>query len=333
MDGGGRLDQPLTRSGQSAAKQHGAPGDEPGRARVRADHYRGRGGGFARLAAYRLLAGRWTKMIVHLPLPQGIGVIGSIVLLTATLGYGAVAGQHVPEVVDWLKDARDIAANSLGFRIAAISVTGEKEISREEVLTTAGVTGRASLLFLDADAARARLMANPWIADAAVFKLYPDRLQITITERVAFALWQKDGRLSVIAADGTVLEPFVESRYLGLPLVVGRNAERQAKDFLNTLDRYPDIRAMLRASILVADRRWDLRLTNGLDVRLPETNVEEALDRLVELDRDKKLLSRDITMVDLRLPDRVSVRLSDAAAQARDEALKANTKKKKGGDA
>ena len=176
-------------------------------------------------------------------------------------------------------------------------------------------------------------MANPWIADAAVLKLYPDRLQITITERLASALWQKDGRVSVIAADGTVLEPFVEDRYLGLPLVVGAGAERQAKDFLAILDRYPDIRAVLRASILVAERRWNLRLANGIDVRLPETDVEAALDRLVELDRDKKLLSRDITMVDLRLPDRVSVRLSDAAAQARDEALQSNKKKKKAGDA
>ena len=122
------------------------------------------------------------------------------------------SGQHLPDVVDWFKDARDAAANSLGFRIAAVSLTGSKEVSREEILTTAGVTGRASLLFLDADAARARLLANPWIADAAVLKLYPDRLQITVTERQAFALWQKDGRVSVIAADGTVLEPFVESR-------------------------------------------------------------------------------------------------------------------------
>ena len=89
----------------------------------------------------------------------------------------------------------------------------------------------------------------------------------------------------------------------------------------------------MRAAILVAERRWNLRLSNGIDVRLPETDVEGALDRLVALDRDKKILSRDITMVDLRLPDRVSVRLSDASAQARDEALKANGKKKKGGDA
>ena len=153
-----------------------------------------------------------------------------------------------------------------------------------------------------------------------------------ITERQAFALWQKDGRVSVIAADGTVLEPFVENRYLGLPLVVGRGAQRQAKDFLAIVDRYPDIRSAMRASVLVAERRWNLRLNNGIDVRLPEANVEQALDRLVALDRDKKLLSRDIVAVDLRLPDRVTVRLSDAAAQARDDALK-DKKKKKAGDA
>ncbi|HYA05905.1 MAG TPA: cell division protein FtsQ/DivIB [Xanthobacteraceae bacterium] len=301
--------------------------------RVAAGHSRRRRSRFPLFPAYRRLTGRWISKIANLPLPRGIGVAGSIMLLTAALGYGAVAGQHVPAVLDWLKGARDVAANSLGFRIAAISLTGEKEVSREEVLTTAGVTGRASLFFLDADAARTRLLANPWIADAAVLKLYPDRLQITITERLAFALWQKDGRVSVIAADGTVLEPFVEDRYVGLPLVVGRGAERQAKNFLGIIDRYPDIRSAVRASILVAERRWDLRLANGINVRLPETGLDGALDRLVQLDRDKKLLSRDITTVDLRLPDRVTVRLSDSAAQARDEALKANMKRKKGGDA
>ncbi len=271
--------------------------------------------------------------MAHLPLPRGIGTAGLILLLAGTLGYGAVAGGHLPAVIEGAKDARDAVANSLGFRIAAISLSGQKEVSREEVLTTAGVSGRASLFFLDADAARVRLMANPWIADAAVLKLYPDRLQISVTERQAFALWQKNGQLNVIAADGTVLEPFVEDRYLALPLVVGAGAARQAKDFLAILDHYSNIRSALRASILVAERRWNLQLQNGIEVRLPETNIENALHRLVALDRSKKLLSRDITVVDLRLPDRVTVRLSDAAAQARDEALQANKKKKKGGDA
>jgi cell division protein FtsQ len=323
MDGGRRLDQPLMRSGPKAAEEAGAPfrGAHPPRVVDRFASWRG----------VRRLR-RWSARISRLPPPPGVGVAGSILLLIATLGYGAVAGGHVAAIVDWLKQARDEAANAVGFRIAEISLTGPKEVSREAILATAGVNGRASLLFLDADAARARLVANPWIADAAVLKLYPDRLQITVSERQAFALWQEQGRVSVIAADGTVLEPFVDGRYRDLPLVVGRGAERRAKDFLAMVARYPDIRSVLRASILVAERRWNLRLANGIDVRLPEGDVAQALDRLVTLDRDKKLLSRDIVAIDLRLPDRVSVRLSDAAARARDDAVR-DKKKKKAGDA
>ena len=330
MDGGGRLDQPLMRSGPQAAEMAERSVDAPRRSRA-GNRSRRRGLRIFLAGNCRRMMGRWGLGFVRLP-PPGVGVAASILLISATLGYGAFVGGHVAEVVGAAKDARDAAANAAGFRIAAVALTGSKEVSREEILTTAGVTGRASLLFLDADAARMRLLANPWIADAAVLKLYPDRLQITVAERIAFALWQKDGRVSVIADDGTILQPFVEDRYRELPLVVGRGAERQAKDFLAVIDRYPDIRSQLRASILVAERRWNLRLSNGVDVRLPETGVEQALDRLVALDRDKKLLSRDIVAVDLRLPDRVTVRLSDAAAQGREEALK-DKKKKKAGDA
>jgi cell division protein FtsQ len=266
-------------------------------------------------------------------IPQGAGVAGSLLLLGATLSYGAVVGGHAAAVSDWFKVARDNAANGLGFGIAAVSVSGASQVGREQALSLAGVTGRSSLLFFDAESTRARLVANPWIADAAVLKLYPDRLLITITERRAFALWQRNGQVNVIADDGTVLQPFVDDRYRGLPLVVGNGAGRRAKDFVGLLDRYPEIRSALRASVLVAERRWNLRLTNGIDVRLPEGNPEAALDRLVKLDNDKKLLSRDITSIDLRLSDRVTVRLSDAAAQARDDAVKASAKKKKGGDA
>jgi len=352
MDGGGRLDRSLTRS-RPLGEGAGAPIDAPHRPRAASGHRRWRSERFARLSgrifggAFDRLAVRlfdrfaargrmtlqWSLRIARLP-PPGLGIGACVLLLAATLGYGAVTGGHVGAILDWCRGARDAAANAAGFRIAAISLTGSKEVSREEILTTAGVTGRASLLFLDADAARRRLLANPWIADAAVLKLYPDRLQITITERQAFALWQKDRRVSVIAADGTVLEPYVEQRYLSLPLVVGPGAQHEAKDFLAVVDRYADIRAVLRASILVSRRRWNLRLKNGIDVRLPESGVAAALARLVTLDRQKHLLSRDIVAVDLRLPDRVTVQLSDAAAKARQDALKAEEKKKKkGGEA
>ena len=85
--------------------------------------------------------------------------------------------------------------------------------------------------------------------------------------------------------------------------------------------------------MLVAERRWNLALNNGIEVRLPETDVEQALDMLVKLDRDDKMLTRDIAAIDLRLPDRVTVQLSDEAAAARAEALKGKAVKKKGGAA
>ncbi|MFY9769150.1 MAG: cell division protein FtsQ/DivIB [Xanthobacteraceae bacterium] len=307
----------------------GAPVDEPDRARVEADQDPASASFGFFIGGRR--ARRWAARLAQIP--QGAGVAGSLLLLGATLSYGAIVGGHVAAVTDWLRGARDNAANALGFGIAAVSVSGGSQVGREQALTLAGVTGRSSLLFFDAEAARARLLADPWIAAAAILKLYPDRLLITITERRAFALWQRNGQVNVIADDGTVLQPFVEDRYRGLPLVVGSGAERRAKDFIGLLDRYPEIRSALRASVLVAERRWNLRLVNGMDVHLPDSDLQAALDRLVKLDHDKKVLSRDITSIDLRLPDRVTVRLSDAATQARDDAIKANAKKKKGGDA
>jgi cell division protein FtsQ len=211
---------------------------------------------------------------------------------------------------------------------------GRAHLSRYEILATAGVTGRASLLFFDVADARARLLTNPWIATATAQKLLPDRLVIEITERQAFALWQNAGRVSVIADDGMILEPYVLRRYAHLPLVVGSGAEKQAKEFLGLLDRHPDLRANVRASVLVAERRWNLRLKNGLDVRLPEFGLDKALDQIAALERDAKLSGRDIAAIDLRLPDRITVRLTDAAAERRDDAQKKKLQaKQKGGNA
>ena len=275
------------------------------------------------------LMDRWSSL-VNARWPRGVGTAGTIAVIVASLAYGAVKGDHIADVIAALKDARDGAANAAGFRIVSIALAGQHHISREDVLAAGGITDTTSLLFLDVEQTRERLKSNPWIADATVLKLYPGELQIGIREREAFALWQKDGRVSVIADDGTVLEPYVAPRLIELPLVVGRGAETRAKEFLAMLDRYPDLRASVRATVLVGERRWNLRLKNGIDVRLPETDIAPALERLVALDKEKNLITRDIVAIDLRLPDRVTVRLSEAAAQARIDAAKEKAKKKGG---
>jgi len=317
MDGRRRLAEPVTDGAHARPAAGVAPVTRRARDRTRLErHLR-----------------RWLGPFWNWRLPHGAGIVAAIVFVLATVVFGIVRGGHGPVMATELRDLRDTVANTLGFRIASIALAGEHQLTREEILTIAGVTGRSSLLFFDAAEARARLKADPWIAEATVLKLYPGRLHIAVTERKAFALWQKDGKVAVISDDGTVVEPYVSKRFADLPLVVGVGAETRAKDFLALLDTYPLVRGQLRAAVLVAERRWNVMLDNGIDVRLPESRVEHALDTLVWLDRDNKILTRDIAAVDLRLPDRVTVRLSDEAFAARQEALKDKKAKKKAGSA
>jgi cell division protein FtsQ len=266
--------------------------------------------------------------------PRRVGIAATVLMLLGSVALGVVKGDHLEEVTEFLSDTRNAAANAAGFRIASVTLNGRKQLTQDEILAIGGVNGRSSLLFLDAATVRDRLKANPWIADANVLKLYPDRLQIDVTERTAFALWQQDGRLAVVADDGAVLENYVSKRFVALPLVVGKGADTRARDFLALLDRYPQVRAVTHAAILVGERRWNLRLKDGLDVRLPENDVGNALAMLSKLDKEDHLFSKDIVAIDMRLSDRLTVRLSEDAAKARDELFaKENKTKKKAGAA
>jgi cell division protein FtsQ len=271
--------------------------------------------------------------LVERYLPHRVGVIATVLLLLGSAGFGIVKGGHLEEFTTALSDSRNAIANSAGFRITTVGINGRKQLSQDEILAIGGVNGRSSLLFLDAAAVRDKLKANPWISDATVLKFYPGQLRIDIVERSAFALWQQDGRLSVIAEDGAVLEPYVSRRFLTLPLVVGKGAETRARDFLALLARYPQVNSVTKAAIFIGERRWNLRLKDGLDIRLPENEVGNALAALSKLDKDDRLFSRDIVAVDMRLPDRLTVQLSDDAAKAREDLFKDKKAKKKAGDA
>ncbi|MDE2064265.1 MAG: cell division protein FtsQ/DivIB [Bradyrhizobium sp.] len=266
-------------------------------------------------------------------LPRRAGLMATLLLLAASAGLGIVKGGHLEAFLTSLSDTRNALANSAGFRITSVAINGRKQLSQDEVLAIGGVNGRSSLLFLDAAAVREKLKADAWISDATVLKLYPGQLRIDITERAPFALWQHDGRLFVISEDGAVLQNYVPDRLLKLPLVVGKGAATRARDFLTLLARYPQVRAVTKAAIFVGERRWNLLLNDGLDVRLPENDVSNALASLSNLDKDEHLFSKDIVAIDLRLPDRLIVQLSDEAAKAREDALKKKEPKKKVGDA
>jgi len=326
MDGGGRLARSLRSLRPQADLKAAAIG-----AAVLLREYLGLGKSAAGLSLDREPPHRLIAFLER-HLPRRFGAAATVLLLLGSAGFGIVKGGHLDQLTSTLSDTRNALANSAGFRITAVAINGRRQLTQDEVLAIGGVNGRSSLLFLDAAIVRDKLKTNPWIGEATVQKFYPGQLQIDIVERSAFALWQQDGRLSVIADDGAVLEPYLSRSFISLPLVVGKGAETHAKDFLALLARYPQVRAATKAAVFVGERRWNLRLKDGLDVRLPENDVGNALASLSRLDKEDRLFSRDIVAVDMRLPDRLTVQLSEDAAKAREELFKAR-KPKKAGDA
>ncbi|PTW58804.1 cell division protein FtsQ [Breoghania corrubedonensis] len=247
---------------------------------------------------------REAGFLAHLPV--WTGTAGALGFLGATVLYGMMLGGYT-------QAATDALTAEAGFSIKAIQLSGQRETTEFEILEELEIPNGSSLLTFDAAAARQRLQRNPWVRDVSVQKFYPGTLKVSLSERVPYALWQRGKIVSIIDRDGTVITDEVKERYANLPLVVGHGAQKEAPQILAELDGVPELRSRVRALVLIAERRWNLVLENNITVRLPEDGVDEALRYLVRLDQEKGLLSRDITAVDLRLKDRIVVRLAKDA--------------------
>ncbi len=257
----------------------------------------------------------------------GVGFV-AIVLLFGGVGFaGLVQNGGYDQIVAHEGQPWDIVARAVGFDIAAVTITGQSRLSEKELLDACGVSSKNSLPFLDVNAVRDRLMTVPLVKSARVMKLYPNRLVVAIEERQPHALWQREGRVSVIAEDGVAIDELRDERYLGLPFVVGEGAQTRLPEFLQLLKALEDLAQRVKAGVLVAGRRWDIEMTNGVIVKLPEEDPGPAVDTLKRLQREARILDKDVMSLDLRAGDRAIVRLTEEAAAAREATLPHKTKK------
>lgn len=272
----------------------------------------------------------WRQAGVLAHLPRGAGVAASVVYLAAWGAFGMIWSGSTLDVVN-------DATAEVGFKVSAIKITGQREVDEQDVLDTLSIHSGQSLFLYDVDGARARLQANPWVSAASVMKIYPNKLRVVLEERVPAALWQKTPTdpVAIVDGGGTVITTQLEQRFTALPRVMGEGAESRVHEIMSILDDVPDLKARVRASMLVSKRRWDLFLDNGVQVMLPEHDPSAAVAELARIEAEQPFLDRDLTVVDLRLSDRVVVRLSDTAKAARDELIEAREKamKKKARDA
>lgn len=248
---------------------------------------------------------------------------GGLALFTVATLLGSVSyGGHWPVVRSAIEQTPDAIASMVGFRVQQIVVSGQMALTTQEIVDAVGLDATRSIVFLDVNIARDQLLALPLVETASVRKYYPGRVEITVTERQPFAVWQHGGDFIVISQDGTGIDTVRDGRYAALPLVVGAGADKAAGEFLPLLARYPDVVRETYGAVRVGERRWNLRLNNGVDVKLPEEGVESALEHVADLLQDGDLLQRDLVYIDVRDVAHTIVRLTPEAVKAQAEMAK-----------
>lgn len=258
----------------------------------------------------------------RIPLPRHLGKVSLAGFYGVVALHGVIVGGHGPVVVETVTAAA-------GFAIEDVRVSGNQHTSEIDILQLLGLDGASSLLELDIASARKALSELPWIESVEVRKVYPGTVEVMLKERQAYAIWQHGSDLSLIERSGSVIAPLRDNKFASLPLFVGRDAETAAAAVEEEFSKWPAIASRVKAFVRVAGRRWDVHLDNGIVVKLPEDHIAEALALLTRFDQEQQVLSRDIAAIDMRLPDRVTVRLTPEAQERRQVAVEARTKELK----
>ncbi len=232
----------------------------------------------------------------------------SLGLLTAASIYGTLLA---PKIEAWVVER----TRDAGFVLNDLELDGVVRASRAEVLAALDVDSGVPLLSIDLERIRAQLEMLPWVKKAEVSRILPGKLKINITEREPFALWQQDGTVRLIDETGHVITKRGLSDFAHLIMVVGQGADQKAGDLHGMLDNAPALSARIKTAVFVSERRWDLIFDNGVRVKLPEGapaqyDAQAAWQKFATLQGEYRLLEREVSVIDMRLPDRMVLRVS-----------------------
>jgi cell division protein FtsQ len=219
------------------------------------------------------------------------------------LGVWAWRGGHLAATIAASRDAAVAGLANLGLRVAAVSLEGRRQTPRAEIIAAVGLRLGDPIFSFDPESMRQRLLGLPWIKAAEVERRLPDSVVVRVVERTPFALWQRQGSLALVDDEGVVITRQGLERFADLIVIVGEDAPKHAAALFNVLAREPTLFKRVRAAVRVGKRRWDVKLDNDIDIRLPEDDPAAAWLRLATLERQYGVLVAGISVVDLRTAD------------------------------
>ena len=217
--------------------------------------------------------------------------------------------------------------------VSRLTVSGNVRLSRGEVVALLdGLQGR-NMLLVDLDAWRRKLLASPWVADAALRRVLPGSVDVFIAERQPVGIGRLGDVLFLIDEQGEVIDEFGPNHAdLDLPLIDGlatpgidprlggeavdRGRAALATRLLGALQGRPDLAERV-SQIDVTDIRDAVVILkdDATLVRVGDEQFAERLQSYVELAPALRERVPQMDYVDLRFGERVYVRPQGSGSQ------------------
>jgi cell division protein FtsQ len=155
-----------------------------------------------------------------------------------------------------------------------ISITGDHVVPREEVLKLFVHDRNRSVLRIPLDARRTQLQEIPWVEEASVQRILPNHLRVEITERTPIAFFRNGTDLTLIDAQGVLLDrPDGENYHFPIVTGLSENISREERE-----KRMQTYQEFMKAVDLVkpgaTDRISEMDLGNPRDLRAVLTGLE-----------------------------------------------------------
>lgn len=236
------------------------------------------------------------------------GLVAGGAAFGLSLGAWLLLSGNAERGVNWSQQKIYELAGNAGFSVDDILVEGRLYSDPDVLRALINIERGDPIFAFDPKDAKEMIERISWVKEAHVERRLPGTIYIGLMEREPIALWQHKGKIRVIDSEGVTLSDRKIAPFRDLIILVGENAPEQAPALLSLLEAEPVLRDKVEAASWVSDRRWDLKLKNGITVKLPEKDMGFALRRLVQAQQEDFLLEKDLTAIDVRESDRIIVR-------------------------
>lgn len=243
-----------------------------------------------------------------------LGVGMPVFMIAFTIGTVLADPKRHAAVVALYDDLYTAFQDRPEFRVGQVAVQDASPEVAHAIETHLAPQLPASSLRLDLEAQRTWIEALDAIASAELRVLADGTLEVRVTERVPAIIWRSHAGLELLDQSGARVAMLTgRAGRPDLPLIAGEGASAHVTEALTLIATASPLTDRLRGLVRVGDRRWDVVLDRNQRIMLPETGARAALERALALHQAQDLLARDVSVVDLRMPTRPTVRLAEGA--------------------